>query len=88
VTVTTHEGKQIRGVRKAEDAFSIQIMDTGGRLQGYVKADLREVVHEQKSLMPDFGPDRLSDRALDDLLAFLGTLRISPPSRPLPPDSR
>ena len=29
--------------------------------------------------MPDFGADRLSDEDLNDLLAFLGTLRIAPP---------
>ena len=73
VTLVTTEGKQIRGVRKSEDAFSIQIMDTGERLQGYLKASLRDVIRETRSLMPDFGPDRLSGRDLDDLLAFLGT---------------
>jgi putative heme-binding domain-containing protein len=77
VTLVTPEGKQIRGVRKSEDAFSIQIMDTRERLQGYLKASLRDVIRETRSLMPDFGADRLSDRDLDDLLAFLGTLRAA-----------
>jgi putative heme-binding domain-containing protein len=79
VTLITREGQQIRGTRKGEDPFSIQIMDTGERLQGYLKANLREVIREKKSLMPDFGPDRLSDRDLNDLLAFLGTLRTRAP---------
>ena len=60
---------------KSDDAFSIQIMDTRERLQGYLKADLREVTRDKKSLMPDYGPDRLSDAELNDLLGFLGTLR-------------
>jgi hypothetical protein len=34
-------------------------MDTNERLQGYLKANLREVIRDKKSLMPDFGPDRL-----------------------------
>ena len=84
VTLVTHDGQQIRGTRKGEDAFSIQIMDTRERLQGYLKASLREVIRDKKSLMPDFGPDRLSDRELTDLLAFLGTLRASAPSRRSP----
>ena len=46
------------------------------RLQGYLKADLREVTRDTKSLMPDFGPDRLNDEDLGDLLAYLGTLRV------------
>jgi cytochrome c oxidase cbb3-type subunit III len=83
VTLVSPDGQKMRGTRKGEDAFSIQIMDTSGRLQGYVKADLREVARDKTSLMPDFGPDRLSDQDLNDLLAFLGTRRISgPPARP------
>ena len=90
VTLVTRDGQQIRGTRKGEDAFSIQIMDTGERLQGYLKANLREVIRDKKSLMPDFGPDRLSDADLNDLLAFLGTLRISPsqPARGDPQQAR
>ena len=44
VTLVTKDGKRIRGVKKNEDAYSIQIMDTRERLQGYIKADLREVI--------------------------------------------
>ncbi len=75
VTLVTRDGQRIRGVRKGEDAFSIQIMDTRERLQGYVKAELREVSRDTQSLMPSFGADRLSDADLDDLLDFLSTLR-------------
>jgi putative heme-binding domain-containing protein len=75
VTIVSRDGAEIRGVRKGEDAFSIQVMDTRERLQGYLKADLREVRYGEGSLMPAFGPDRLSDGDLDDLLRFLGTLR-------------
>ena len=81
VTLVTRDGQQIRGARKSEDPFSIQIMDTRERLQGYLKADLRDVTRDTKSLMPDFGPDRLSDQDLTDLLGFLATLRASTPSR-------
>ena len=75
VTLVTQDGERIRGLTKGEDAFSIQVMDTRQRLQGYVKADLAGVVHEERSLMPEFGPDRLSDSELDDLLGYLGTLQ-------------
>ena len=34
VTLITRSGERIRGERRNEDAFSIQIADTGGRLQG------------------------------------------------------
>ena len=75
VTLVTQDGDRIRGLAKAEDPFSIQILDTQERLQGYLKADLQEVIHEDRSLMRPFGPDRLSDTELDDLLRYLSTLR-------------
>ena len=91
ITLITRDGRQIRGTRKGEDVFSIQIMDARERLQGYLKANLREVTRDKKSLMPDFPPDQLNERDLNDLLAYLGTLRISaPPRRPseIPADQR
>jgi putative heme-binding domain-containing protein len=81
VTLITHDGRQIRGVRKAEDAFSIQIMDVSGRLQGFSKDRLWDVSRDRKSLMPDFGPDRLSESSLTDLLAYLAKFRSAPPRR-------
>ena len=75
VTIVTKNGERIRGVRKNEDEFSIQIMDTRERLQGYLKDNLAEVRVEKQSLMPVYGPDRLNDRDLNDLLQYLTTLR-------------
>ncbi len=75
VTLVTRDGQRIRGTRKNEDNFSIQIMDMRERIQGYLKANLSSIVHESQSLMPVYGADRLSDRALDDVLRYLGTLR-------------
>jgi putative heme-binding domain-containing protein len=77
VTVLTRDGERIRGVRKNEDEFSIQIMDARERLQGYVKADLTAITVEKQSLMPVYGPDRLNDRDLDDLLRYLTSLRVA-----------
>jgi cytochrome c oxidase cbb3-type subunit III len=75
VTVVTRDGRRIRGVRKGEDAFSIQIMDTHERLQGFMKTDLKESARDAQSVMPSFGTDKLNDADLEDLLAYLGTLR-------------
>jgi alcohol dehydrogenase (cytochrome c) len=75
VTLVLEGGQRIQGVRKNEDAFSIQVMLTTERLQGYRKADLREVKLDKASLMPDFSRERLNDSDLDDLVTYLGTLR-------------
>src|SRR5262249_6591062 len=75
VTLVTKDGQRIRGTRKNEDAFSIQIMDTRERIQGYLKADLKDIVYEKDSLMPPFGPGRLNDGDLNDLIGYLSSLR-------------
>lgn len=75
VTVTTADGAPIQGVKKNEDLFSVQIMDTKERIQGYEKDRVKTVENGKKSAMPVFGPDRLSDSDLDDLLRYLQTLR-------------
>jgi putative heme-binding domain-containing protein len=75
VTLTTPSGQEIRGVKKNEDLFSVQVMDTRERIQGYLRDDMRSVSDEKKSAMPVFGADKLSDAELDDLLAYLESLQ-------------
>jgi putative heme-binding domain-containing protein len=75
VTLVTKDGQRIRGTRKNEDVFSIQVMDTRERLQGYAKSGLQEVVYEKASLMPAFPSGRLNDSDLNDLVGYLSTLR-------------
>ena len=75
VTLTTPNGQAIRGVKKNEDLFSVQIMDTRERIQGYVKGDLREVVNDTRSAMPVYGTEQLNESDLNDLLSYLGSLR-------------
>jgi putative heme-binding domain-containing protein len=75
VTLTAANGQAIHGVKKNEDLFSVQIMDTRERIQGYEKDKMRSVVDDKKSAMPAFGPERLSEKDLDDLLRYLQNLR-------------
>jgi cytochrome c oxidase cbb3-type subunit 3 len=75
VTLVTRDGQRIRGVKKNEDEFSIQIVDMRERLQGYLKANLTEIVNEPRSVMPAYGAEQLDDRALSDLVQYLSSLR-------------
>ena len=75
VTVVTKDGQRVRGIKKNEDVFSIQVMDTRERIQGYLKANLQELIYEKNSLMPAFAPARLNDSDLNDLVGYLSTLR-------------
>jgi putative heme-binding domain-containing protein len=78
VTLVISAGQRIRAVKKNEDAFSIQIMESDGRIRGYRKADLEYFHDDDSSLMPDFGPDQLPDPDLKNLVAYLATLRVEP----------
>lgn len=80
VTLVTKDGQKIRAIKKNEDVFSIQIMDTRERIQGHLKSNLQDVIHEKASMMPTFGPDRLNDSDLKDLVGYLSTLRGASPS--------
>ena len=74
VTIVTKDGQKIRGIKKNEDAFSVQVMDMRERIQGYLKSNA-EVTLEKNSLMPAFDAKRLPDSDLTDLVGYLRTLR-------------
>jgi len=46
-------------------------------LRSFAKRDLAQLTRETESAMPAFGSDRVGEAALEDLLAYLGTLRGS-----------
>ena len=71
VTVLTNDGRRITGVRKNEDSFSLQLMTPDEELRTFLKKGVKEVLHEQASLMPAYGEQMLSEKDLRDLLAFL-----------------
>jgi putative heme-binding domain-containing protein len=76
VTVVTRDGRKIRGARKNEDTFSIQLMTGNEDILSFHKRDITEVVPEpERSLMPAYGPERLSDAELADIVRYLRTLR-------------
>ena len=75
VTVTPQSGPPITGVKKNEDLFSVQVMDSSERLQGYEKDKMKSVENGTRSAMPAFGSNLLSDAQLDDIMRYLQTLR-------------
>jgi cytochrome c oxidase cbb3-type subunit III len=71
-TVVTADGKEIKGVTLNEDNFSVQVIHQDGHLHLLDKSKLRSFHKSRESLMPKYGNDVLSDKDLDDILAFLG----------------
>ncbi len=75
LTAMTYDGRRIIGVAKNEDTFSIQLLGQDDELHLFLKKDLREVVHERRSLMPAYTEQMLSKEELQDLLCYLVNLR-------------
>ena len=74
VTVVTADGKQIKGVTLNEDSFSAQIMDSGEHIYLLEKSQLKSFQKSRQSAMPAYDSDVLSDKNLDDIVAFLGSV--------------
>src|SRR5579862_2419525 len=71
VTVVTADGQQIKGVTLNEDSFSVQVMDSGEKIYLLEKDQLRSFQKSRESMMPRYNPDILSDKDLEDIVAFL-----------------
>ncbi|MFN7932255.1 MAG: c-type cytochrome [Bryobacteraceae bacterium] len=68
-------GKTVRGVRLAEDPFTLQLRDGAGMLHSFRKSQLQQWRHlPAESSMPAFAKN-LSATELDDLVAWLASLR-------------
>jgi cytochrome c oxidase cbb3-type subunit III len=68
-------GADVRGIRVNEDVFWIHIRDGSGTVHSLQKSELKSVDRElEASLMPSYAT-RLKDAELDDLIAYLSTLR-------------
>jgi putative heme-binding domain-containing protein len=75
VTAVTADGRTIVGVPMNEDTFTVQLMDTSERVHSLQKSSLTSLRHEDRSLMPSYDANRLSNGDLDDVVAYLQSLR-------------
>jgi putative heme-binding domain-containing protein len=71
VTVVTADGTKLIGVVLNEDQFTLQMMDTREQLHLFEKNKLRSFEKTRESLMPAYDPKALSDKDLQDLIAYL-----------------
>jgi putative heme-binding domain-containing protein len=74
VTVVTADGKQLKGVILNEDGFSVQMMDSGEHIHLLQKDKLKSFQKSRESAMPKYDPDVLSDKEVEDIVAFLATV--------------
>ena len=76
VTVVTPDGNEITGVTLNEDNFSVQMMDPGERIYSFQKDQLRYILKSSVSLMPIYDDRLLSDKDLQDIVAYLLSLEM------------
>src|SRR4051812_25071517 len=69
------DGRQIQGVRRYEDTFTLQVVDASGQLHLLDKMNLADVRRENRSLMPADYASRLAGAELQNVVAYLGTLK-------------
>jgi cytochrome c oxidase cbb3-type subunit 3 len=80
VTVVTADGEKVQGVALNEDTYTIQMMTEEQSLRFFQKKEVKEVIHDHKSLMPAYSEEALPAAQLQDLIAYLETLRGTPSS--------
>jgi putative heme-binding domain-containing protein len=74
VKATTTAGNVVRGIRVNEDVFYLHVRDARGTVHTLQKSDLSALDRElAATLMPSYA--RLSTGDLDDLVAYLASLR-------------
>ncbi len=71
VTVVTATGQEIKGVTMNEDNFSLQMMDASEQIHLFEKGKLRSIQKTRTSTMPVYDTALLSDKDLQDIVAFL-----------------
>jgi cytochrome c oxidase cbb3-type subunit III len=76
-SIVTKDGKHVTGIVLNQDDYTLQIRDTTENLQSLNRSDLRELRFSEDSLMPAYGA-ALSEQELDDLVAYLSSLRGEP----------
>jgi putative heme-binding domain-containing protein len=77
VRVVTKQGATITGRLLNQDTYTLQLLQTNGRLTLLDKATLREVSILKESPMPSY-KDKLDAQELADVVAYLRTLRGRP----------
>lgn len=75
VRVTPGGGRPLTGIRRNEDNFTVQVFDTNEKYHSFRRDALDRLEELPDSLMP---PTALAATGLDDLVAYLDTLRGKP----------
>ena len=74
-TATTKDGRQVSGLVRNEDNFSVQLLSLDGTFHSLEKSGLSELTFDSAPVMPSDYDSRLSQSDLDQLVAYLLSIR-------------
>jgi putative heme-binding domain-containing protein len=77
VRIITRDGATIAGRLMNQDSYTVQVLDSGGRLRLLDKSTIREFTIPKESPMPSY-KDKLSAQEIADLVTYLSTLKGRP----------
>jgi cytochrome c oxidase cbb3-type subunit 3 len=75
---TTRDGRQLSGLVRNEDNFSLQLQAVDGVFHLLQKSDLVEVVFESSSIMPDNYGSIFTESEIDQLVGYLLSVADTP----------
>jgi len=75
ITVIRRDGTKLVGVERGFDNFSAQLMDVAGNYYSFLKSDVQSATRGTRSIMPDQYDRLFTPAEIDDLLAYLVSLR-------------
>jgi putative heme-binding domain-containing protein len=74
--IALRSGKTVRGKLLNQDPYSVQMLDTDGKLVAYQRANIRSGQFTDPPQMPSY-KDKLTSQQIADLVAYLTTLQTS-----------
>jgi len=74
VRIVTKDGTTLTGRPLNHDNFTVQFIDSQGKLRSFMKSDLREFAILTKSTMPSY-KGKLNDQEVTDVVAYLMSLK-------------
>jgi putative heme-binding domain-containing protein len=78
VNVVTRDHKTVSGLARFFDAFSTRVIDAAGNEHTYMRDEVSSMAREMRSLMPSTYAQTLSPAELDDLVAYILSVRTVP----------
>lgn len=75
VEVTTRSGEHVTGIKRAEDNFTLLLTDLHGKLRRFDRSEITDEHVEGKSLMPDNYGKLFTPDEVQNLVAYLKSLK-------------